>query len=85
MIEFDEEEPALKFERYLKTGSGREFTRAALSSGGMMVFPTLGVERARTISSGLTAQSKEIPRALSPPAKETSTAAACALLAPARC
>ena len=26
-IEFDEEEPALKFERYLKTGSGREFAR----------------------------------------------------------
>ena len=27
MIEFDEQEPALKFERYLKTGSGREFAR----------------------------------------------------------
>ena len=27
VIEFDEEEPALKFERYLKTGSGREFAR----------------------------------------------------------
>jgi predicted GIY-YIG superfamily endonuclease len=26
-IEFDEQEPALKFERYLKTGSGREFAR----------------------------------------------------------
>lgn len=26
-IEFDEEEPALKFERYLKTGCGREFAR----------------------------------------------------------
>jgi predicted GIY-YIG superfamily endonuclease len=26
-IEFDEEEPALRFERYLKTGSGREFAR----------------------------------------------------------
>jgi putative endonuclease len=26
-IEFDEEEPALKFERYLKSGSGREFAR----------------------------------------------------------
>jgi predicted GIY-YIG superfamily endonuclease len=26
-IEFDEEEPALAFERYLKTGSGREFAR----------------------------------------------------------
>ena len=26
-IEFDEPEPALKFERYLKTGSGREFAR----------------------------------------------------------
>jgi putative endonuclease len=26
-IEFDEEEPAVKFERYLKTGSGREFAR----------------------------------------------------------
>jgi predicted GIY-YIG superfamily endonuclease len=24
-IEFDEEEPALEFERHLKTGSGREF------------------------------------------------------------
>jgi len=27
VIEFDEEEPALNFERYLKTGSGREFAR----------------------------------------------------------
>ena len=27
VIEFDEEEPALKFERYLKTASGREFAR----------------------------------------------------------
>jgi putative endonuclease len=27
VIEFEEEEPALKFERYLKTGSGREFAR----------------------------------------------------------
>lgn len=27
VIEFDEEEPALEFERYLKTGSGREFAR----------------------------------------------------------
>ena len=27
VIEFDEEEPALQFERYLKTGSGREFAR----------------------------------------------------------
>ena len=27
VIEFDEEEPAVKFERYLKTGSGREFAR----------------------------------------------------------
>jgi putative endonuclease len=27
VIEFDEEEPALAFERYLKTGSGREFAR----------------------------------------------------------
>jgi predicted GIY-YIG superfamily endonuclease len=27
VIEFDEEAPALKFERYLKTGSGREFAR----------------------------------------------------------
>ena len=26
-IEFDEEEPALQFERYLKSGSGREFAR----------------------------------------------------------
>ena len=26
-IEFDEEEPAVRFERYLKTGSGREFAR----------------------------------------------------------
>jgi putative endonuclease len=25
VVEFDEEEPALRFERYLKTGSGREF------------------------------------------------------------
>jgi putative endonuclease len=27
VIEFDEEEPAMEFERYLKTGSGREFAR----------------------------------------------------------
>ena len=27
LIEFDEEAPALEFERYLKTGSGREFAR----------------------------------------------------------
>jgi len=27
VIEFDEEEPALTFERYLKSGSGREFAR----------------------------------------------------------
>jgi len=27
VIEFDEEGPALKFERYLKSGSGREFAR----------------------------------------------------------
>lgn len=27
VIEFDEAEPATKFERYLKTGSGREFAR----------------------------------------------------------
>jgi putative endonuclease len=27
VIEFDEEAPALKFEKYLKTGSGREFAR----------------------------------------------------------
>ena len=27
VIEFDEEEPALRFENYLKTGSGREFAR----------------------------------------------------------
>ena len=27
VIEFDEEAPALAFERYLKTGSGREFAR----------------------------------------------------------
>ena len=27
VIEFDDEEPALAFERYLKTGSGREFAR----------------------------------------------------------
>ena len=27
VIEFDEEAPALEFERYLKTGSGREFAR----------------------------------------------------------
>jgi predicted GIY-YIG superfamily endonuclease len=26
-IEFDEESPAIEFERYLKTGSGREFAR----------------------------------------------------------
>lgn len=26
-VEFDEEESALEFERYLKTGSGREFAR----------------------------------------------------------
>ena len=27
LVEFDEEEPAAKFERYLKTGSGRELAR----------------------------------------------------------
>src|SRR5688572_23263510 len=27
VIEFDDEAPALEFERYLKTGSGREFAR----------------------------------------------------------
>lgn len=27
VIEFDEEEPARRFESYLKTGSGREFSR----------------------------------------------------------
>jgi putative endonuclease len=27
VVEFDAEEPALAFERYLKTGSGREFAR----------------------------------------------------------
>lgn len=27
VIEFDQEEPALEFERYLKSGSGREFAR----------------------------------------------------------
>jgi putative endonuclease len=27
VIEFDEEAPAVEFERYLKTGSGREFAR----------------------------------------------------------
>ncbi len=27
VIEFDEQAPALEFERYLKTGSGREFAR----------------------------------------------------------
>lgn len=27
VIEFDEEQPACAFERYLKTGSGREFAR----------------------------------------------------------
>src|SRR6188508_2217064 len=27
VLEFDEEAPALKFERYLKSGSGREFAR----------------------------------------------------------
>jgi putative endonuclease len=27
VIEFDDEKPALEFERYLKTGSGREFAR----------------------------------------------------------
>jgi predicted GIY-YIG superfamily endonuclease len=27
VIEFDQEQPALEFERYLKTGSGREFAR----------------------------------------------------------
>ena len=27
VIEFDEEAPAIDFERYLKTGSGREFAR----------------------------------------------------------
>jgi predicted GIY-YIG superfamily endonuclease len=33
VIEFDEEEPALKFEKYLKTGSGREFARRHFGQG----------------------------------------------------
>ena len=27
VVEFDEEQPAVEFEKYLKTGSGREFAR----------------------------------------------------------
>ena len=27
VVEFDEEKPAVEFEKYLKTGSGREFAR----------------------------------------------------------
>jgi predicted GIY-YIG superfamily endonuclease len=27
VIEFDEQQPAIEFEKYLKTGSGREFAR----------------------------------------------------------
>jgi len=30
IVEFDEEAPAMTFERYLKTGSGREFARRHL-------------------------------------------------------
>ena len=33
MIEFDEEAPAIEFERYLKTGSGREFARRHFRQG----------------------------------------------------
>lgn len=33
VIEFDEERPALEFERYLKTGSGREFARRHFRQG----------------------------------------------------
>ena len=33
VIEFDEEHPALQFERYLKTGSGREFARRHFRQG----------------------------------------------------
>jgi putative endonuclease len=36
VIEFDEEEPALEFERYLKTGSGREFARRHFRQNGKM-------------------------------------------------
>ena len=32
-IEFDEEEPAIRFERYLKTGSGRELSLGMIDAG----------------------------------------------------
>jgi putative endonuclease len=49
VIEFDEEEPALEFERYLKTGPGREFARRhfrqtssrAETRGGWSIYPRL--------------------------------------------
>jgi predicted GIY-YIG superfamily endonuclease len=39
-IEFDEEEPALKFERYLKTRLGREFARRRARPWSLEVIPT---------------------------------------------
>jgi putative endonuclease len=49
-IEFDEEEPAIKFERYLKTGSGRESETTS-----SMVRP-LASPSCTSISSSLTAE-----------------------------
>jgi putative endonuclease len=47
VIEFDEEEPALEFERYLKTGSGREFARRHFRQ----TVPPLRAARSKTRSS----------------------------------
>jgi predicted GIY-YIG superfamily endonuclease len=47
VIEFDDEEPALKFERYLKTGSGREFARRHFRQ----TVPPLRAARSKTRSS----------------------------------
>jgi predicted GIY-YIG superfamily endonuclease len=50
-IEFDDEEPAVKFERYLKPGSGREFARRHFRQ----TVPPLRAGRARIGSSSRTA------------------------------
>jgi predicted GIY-YIG superfamily endonuclease len=47
VIEFDEEEPALKFEHYLKSGSGREFARRHFRQ----TVPPLRAARSKTRSS----------------------------------
>lgn len=44
-IEFDEEEPAAQFERYLKTGSGREFARRHFRSPLNLIDPARTTRR----------------------------------------